>query len=310
MNRRSMTDSRARFTAGDVRQLLLLAFFAPAALLPEVTWPRICGVAVWIERLFARGRWRELERRAPPELVRRANVSSLQFLVESERRAFEDYLQILRCHTPMGWKPQIDISGLERVESALSRGHGVILWLSGSESSALVSKMAYAQSGLRVSHLTRPTHGFSESAFGIRFLNPVRRRAESRFLREAVMLGDDRTLGALRALHDRLSHNGVVSISIGDQSRAVATFPLLGGNYRIATGPIQLAQSSEAALLPVFCARTGPGSFRVWCDASISPLPTVRDFVPTAARFVETLDRYIAAYPLQWTGWRGHAVEL
>jgi lauroyl/myristoyl acyltransferase len=303
-------DRRVRFTAGDARHLLVLAALAPAAMLPERLWPRICACAAWLEHVVAPRRWRDLERRLPPELLRRARLTASSFVTESERRAFEDYLQVLRCHAPMRWKPGIEVIGLEHVHAAHERGHGVILWSSGSESSSLVTKMAFARSGLAVSHLTRPTHGFSESAFGIRFLNPLRQRAERGFLRAVVMMDDARTVGALRALRKQLSNNGIVSITVGDQSRSVTTLPLLGGRCRISTGPIQLAQSTGAALLPVFCARTAPGRFRVWFEPSISPEEADPDLVPAAARFVEMLDRYIASYPLQWPGWRSDAIEF
>ena len=84
----------------------------------------------------------------------------------------------------MTWRlgAEIKIVGAAHVSAALERGHGIV-FLGGTFSfNHLVTKMAFHRLGLPVSHFSRPTHGFSDTIFGIRYLNAICRLVEDRVL--------------------------------------------------------------------------------------------------------------------------------
>lgn len=300
-------------TAGDVKQLALLFGFAPFALLPEAAWPLPCALADFVASRRQFGHWRALEARLPPELPALAGMSPGSFLHESERRFLEDYLQVLRANSWCGWRPELTVAGLGNISEALDSGNGAVLWVSGSLSSDLVTKMALSQSGMAISHLSRTAHGFSTSPFGVRFLNPLRQQAESRYLRERIVMDSTHTVGPLRALRTRLSENGVVSISVGETGSSTLEVPVLGGTYRVAIGPIQLAHSSGAALLPVFAARTRRGAYEVRIHTRIdqrSASSRPHDCVAEVGRFGELLRAFLQESPCEWTGWRTGALKF
>src|SRR5262249_47637002 len=75
-------------------------------------------------------------------------------------------LQYLRAHRPDGWQPDVELEGSERLENALARGRGAILWIAPSTSSDLVAKQALWNNGYGVAHLSDRSHGYSSSRIG------------------------------------------------------------------------------------------------------------------------------------------------
>ena len=112
-----------------------------------------------------------------------------------------------------------------------------------------------SQAGYHVSHLSRPTHGFSSTPFGVEVLNPIRLRLENRYLGERILIPAAGSLGYLRTLERRLHRNGLVSIRSGDHGHQTRALPLLQGGLRLATGAPSLAIATQATLLPVFLRR-------------------------------------------------------
>ena len=227
--------------------------------------------------------------------------------VESAAVYFEERLQVLASYRPGGWRPSIKLSGIRHLETALSSGNGAILWVSAFASSDLIAKMALSDAGHRVSHLSRPPHGFSESVFGIRFLNPIRTRIEDRYLAERVTLTDESAIGALRVLRRRLQGNQVVSITVGNEGEQTVAVPFLRGKISVATGPATLARAAGAPLLPVFTIRLGTGSYAVQIGEPIH-VPESDDRAASAAAAVEelamSLSEHVARHPALWNGWR------
>ena len=155
------------------------------------------------------------------------------------------------------------------------------------------------------SHLSSPTHGFSASIFGRRFLNPVQTRAEEGYLAERVVLSEQKPSDALKRLSDLLTARKVISITGHQNARRPLLPAFLGGSLTLAPGAPSLAVKTGAALLPVVPLRIGPAHYRV-------------DFAPPLARngnaeetiiqdfgrqFAQFLEPYVRAYPEQWRGW-------
>lgn len=291
--------------ASDAKQVALLATSLVLSwLLPRRAWPGACHA---LTRLTASPRLaygRDLRRRAPPELAVRAGLTVPEFVRASEDLHVEGYFELLRGYRPFAAEPEVRLEGLENVRAALEAGRGAILWVAGCVSSDLITKLAFHQAGLRVVHLSRPTHGFSTSRFGMRLLNGVRRRREDRYLAARVVTDDRNAPGPLRELYRTLNANGLVSITAGDEARSPIERPFLGRKLRIAPGAPLICGKTDARLLPAFTMRLEPGRYRVVVQP---PIPIEGDRRPDSAvdGWVQRLDAFARAHPLLWTGWRG-----
>jgi len=218
----------------------------------------------------------------------------------------EENLQLLRIYRPGGWHPELRVAGKEHVDGALARGHGAVIWLGHFAFTSLLSKMALADAGIAASHLSHPRHGFSDSRFGMRVLNPIRRGAEDRFLAERVMMAADQPVTAMRVLQKRLRENRVVSVMVRERAMRPVALPFLDGEIRLATGAPDIAYATRAALLPAFLIRVGPGRFTL----TIEPPQELPDRIPRheatsemLPRYVALLESYVLRFPGLWRGW-------
>lgn len=292
------------FAGADLKQAaLLLALLPVAVLLPERLWRYPCGAlaAATSSRFLAHSR--RLERYLPPGLAALASVAPSTFLRQQEAGFLEEYVQVLREHT-WRWRPDIRLEGREHLAAALAAGNGAILWVTGFESSDLVVKIALRRAGFAVVHLSRPTHGFSSTRFGVRFLNPIRKRAEDRYLGSRVVIEGASAVGAMRALQRHLAANEVVSITVGDAATSAGEVALFGGALAVSLGPANLARVSGAALLPVFLSREPNGEFAVRLGEALAAPGEAAPPARVLQRYGEQLTAAIAARPDQWTGWR------
>lgn len=205
----------------------------------------------------------------------------------------------------------IRLDGLEHLAAAREAGRGAVLWVGRFTWASLITKMGLHQAGVPVAHLSRPTHGFGESDFAVRWLNRGWSRIEDRFLRERIVLERGAEIGALWALGRRLTENGVVSISVGDEAARCVDLRVLGIPRRLATAPMQLAFARGAALIPVFTVRDGAGEFVVTLEPPLECAVDVgadadrdRDARERgiAAQYARRLEAWVELYPGQWLG--------
>ena len=222
-----------------------------------------------------------------------------------ENRSLETAMQILALHRPgRSWRPVISLAGLDHLAAARRRGAGVILWISDFVYRPLIVPLALRQAGSAVVHLSRPEHGFSVSSFGVRRLNPLWVAIENRFLAERVVIENNDAAAALTTLRERLAGNAVVSITVAETGRRTLDVPFLRGSIRVATGPVHLARSSHAPLLPVFAVRKEDGSYAVSIgealdvDADSDP-----PYAAAIGAYARMLEPFVLAHPDQWNGW-------
>lgn len=196
-------------------------------------------------------------------------------------------------------------ANFERVDAALRAGRGALLWVAHGFHGHLGAKVGFARAGLTVSHLSRATHGFSESRFGIRVLNRIQTVVEDRYLGERILI-PSRGKAPLDLLARRLGANGIVSITAQRGTGRTVEVPFLDGRLRLAGGAPALAHKTGAALLPVFAFRNPACIVEVVVEPPIgvdgrlsreqAVARAVRDYAPT-------LERYVLRYPGQWLGW-------
>ena len=231
------------------------------------------------------------------------------FALDSAAGRSEHHLQILRAISPGGWNARIELVGREHLDAALAAGHGAVLWVAHFCFNALAAKKAMAAAGYRVSHISRPEHGFSKSRVGIATVNRLRVRAELAYLDGRIVIDRDKPMAATLAAQRLLKRNGIVSITAGAwEGQRLAKFDLLGGKLELAVGAPGLARLSGAALLPVFALRdSGDATLRVTVEP---PIPIGKGGDADAAlqeatqRFGERMEPYVRREPAQWRDWK------
>lgn len=281
---------------------------APASwLLPVAWWPSFCRPATAVRCLFSDAPVRRVAAKAAVALGT-DGADSRRIATRLHAAKYELTMQVFRLRRPGGWCPQVDVRGLDHLDAALRKGNGAILWVSHFVFSSTIAKIGLHRLRHRAVHLSRPEHGFSKTRFGIAALNPIRRRAEDRFLAERITLDRGRMTGTMRRVRARLRENAIVSITVGSwEGRQLAEIPLLGGYLVVATGAITLARQSGATLLPVFAVREPRAeSFALQIEPPLT-IPKGADkaeaVVVVARGYAARLEPYVRQYPDQWRGW-------
>lgn len=279
-----------------------------AWILPEVTWGPLSQIFGSLDVAIHRERTRGEMSHIAVAFAGKVDVShvcriALQIWVNRYRERF----QYLRAWRPGGWNPDIEISGSEHVAAALKAGNGIIFWAGNFSFNDLVAKQAWHRLGLAVKHFSRPTHGFSETRFGIRYLNAVRRRIEDQYLGERLMTELRETPIALQRMREYLKANGCVSITVGNRGRRRAAAHFLDSRLVLATGPLALARTTGASLLPVFTWRKESEKFEVTIGAPIEVAEDAdgnADYGAAVQAYADMLTPFVLRDPGQWRGWR------
>jgi lauroyl/myristoyl acyltransferase len=274
-----------------------------SALLPRRFWRpltlTIGKAGVWLRPAWRSAELARLDRYLGPGDWR----ARQQMLADCIAFGHEARLLGLREHWPGNRAHDIRITGEAVLRDALASGKGVILWVAPFVFASLVTKMGLHAAGYSVSHLSRPTHGFGTSPRAIRWINPVWTKIEERYLRERIVMSAGRQTAALKTLRARLAENQIVSITVGDEGLQTIPVDLLGGTLRLATGPMSLAESSGAPLVPVFTVCTAPGEFTVELQ---SPLALAGEggrearFLHVGQQYAQRLAPIVTRFPGQW----------
>lgn len=215
-------------------------------------------------------------------------------------------LQVLRDYRPGGWNPDIRVDGTAHVTAALAQGRGAILWIGFTYQADLVAKIAFRRAGFRVHHLSRPSHGFSTTRFGRRFLNRVQTHIEDRYIDRRVLLAGNDPTPALAALAAHLADNGVVSISARHDAKRPVKVAFGDGWLQLAPGAPVLSLKTGAPLLPAFAFRDAEGRLRLEIHAHLaapSGLPRPEAVVHLVERYAEILRPFLRQHADQWVGW-------
>lgn len=272
-----------------------------AALAPARYWPAA-------SRLIARAHLR----------IRGASIHLLEgsnaFLGQDARSLVQDYIaadylsgiQAIREILPGGWQCETPVTGRATLDGALQRSRGAVLWISPFVGTALVSRKALALAGYPLTLLSSPFHPFSTTRIGTLLLNPVRLRAENRYLTRRVHVVYGNAKPALAVLRQVLLDNGVVVIMAFGTGKRSLTFPFLGGTIDLAVGAPRLAYETGAALIPVFTLPDQKAGYRVELGPDLTPstkLPEDQALHEMASRYVDLLEPIVRAYPTHWEGW-------
>jgi len=298
----------ALVNSDDVLVLADYLFSFPVAwTLPERWWPALAkAISIALTPLSFRD-FRETEQSIGSILGARCPASLLETLPRRQHiMSLIQAMQHLRCYRPGGWVPPIELNGSEHIDNALKAGTGAVLWVSDFIFSTLVTKMALSRFGYRVTHLSRPTHPLSRTRIGRRVLNPIVTRLETRYLEQRTVVDDGQMIGGLRVMIRKLKSNGLISVTLDNQSKQVVQAPILDGYIHVAKGAPRLAVSAGSALLPVFTLPCDDGGFNTTIGA---PLEFDREgavdeaCVHAIRRLVERLEPLLIDKPHLWYDW-------
>jgi len=292
------------FTLRDVGMATQVAIAAGVSwVVPEGLWLTLARTIGRVEALLGVPRSRAWQ--IDHQLAAVLGCSARALAVERNASGHASRLYGLREYRPWRQAVPVRIDGLDHLRGALAAGAGAVLWVGRFTWASIITKMGLHQTGVPVTHLSRPGHGFGDSAFQVRWLNPIWTRIETRFLRERIVLQPGAETGALRALRRRLAENGVISITVGDEAARTVDVSVLGVPLRLATGPMHLAAASGAPLIPVFTVRDDAGVFVVTLEAPL-PLEARADRDArehdVAAQYARRLEPWVRRYPGQWLG--------
>ncbi|MGA9428514.1 MAG: lysophospholipid acyltransferase family protein [Xanthobacteraceae bacterium] len=273
-------------------------------------------VVAW---LVPPGLWRKVARatssigrddRSGPAYQRNLAHKYSQSDIAALRRRRRTYLrelkfQILGLIGPWrSWHPHIHLVGTANLQKALEAGRGAILWVTDTVFSTLVTKMALHDAGYQVLQLSRSQHGFSMSPFGVRFLNPIWVGVEDRFIAGRVVIKGDTATDVLPILRERMAENKFVIIVVVPQAHKFIWVPLLRDIYPLPTGPIRLARSAGAPILPVFTVATGDGGYDVSIHEPVYAPAAPANDESVAQAYARQLQGFVDTHPDQWNGWQ------
>ncbi len=214
------------------------------------------------------------------------NPRTLLFRWHRHHLAYE--LLVLR--TAMGRDPDFRylLRGSEHAHAALARGRGLIFWGMPFLYVPLVPAIVLYREGLPSVALSRWTHGYATTRLGAALLNPIRVRAENRFVHDRVVIDRNCSpLPALRRLLEELRRNRPVSILLAPLAERLLEVPFAGGRLRVPPGPLRLAARARCPVLPVFCWKEDE-CFVVEID---EPLPPLADGDPGTRAVAELARR-------------------
>jgi predicted LPLAT superfamily acyltransferase len=287
--------------AGMAAQLALAA--GVSWVVPESLWLPLTRAAGRVEALLNSPRSRAWP--IDHQLGAAIGCSARALALERASACHASRLYSLREYLPGRRSVPVRLDGIDELAGALAAGTGAVLWVSRFAWASLITKIGLHQAGFAVSHLSRPGHPFGDSAFRVRWLNPVWTRIEARFLRERIVLDPRAETAALRMLRRRLAEGGAVSITVGHEAVRTVGASVLGVPLRLSTGPMHLAVASGAPLIPVFSVRNGEGAFVVTLDAPLRvEAGAERDTREhaIAAEYASRLEPWVRQYPGQWLG--------
>ena len=292
----SGNDSRKqrRFSEKDLTLSLLQAILGlAAATTPPSFWAQVCRVTAWPKTL--KGRRRELAGFSARvgDVLRRSDIDAAQLFARTQQRLHERQMTYLRERFSQH-QPVTDVEGLEHLQASLAQGKGVILWNTPALSDVVVTKRALAAAGHAAHQLSVRSHGFSQSKFAVRHLNPGQIAVEDRYLAGRIWFEGADAMSATREVMRRLQKNlpvlftnslfagrSFVGVPVGDAF--VLTMP---------TTPLSIAAKAGVPLHVVTTVEHASFSHYV---THISPALSVGDIALPGM----TMDARLAALALQ-----------
>jgi lauroyl/myristoyl acyltransferase len=209
---------------------------------------------------------------------------------------------------------RISLRGDEHLRSALSRGKGVILLESSCFGSRVLARRVLCARGYALRQVHARNHlgsGFvvdlRQWNWAARWLSRFFEACEMEFVTELIYLPTSDSLAFTRLLLDRLKGNSSICIAVdGKRSQRLIGLPFLGFEESFSTGLINLARTSGAAVLPLFCVRQSNAEPEVIIESAIdveSASGREASLIAGVHQCASLLERYCRMYPGQYYAW-------
>jgi lauroyl/myristoyl acyltransferase len=285
----------------------LITLALPSWLLPERLWEPL-----WRGWMPLAARFKPSPIRRNAKIIRAALGLSDKSATEGMARAlkaatYEMRMQDLRGWRPGGWQPRMRLEGEEHLRAALGNGKGAILWLAPFVFNSGPTKIALHQKGYRVSHLSSPKHGVSETRFGVKYLNRIRCIPEDRYLVDRIVFDSAAPTTAMRRMVRALKAGEVVSIvASSTEGYEMIKGPIFGGQLPVAVGAPRLAGLTGAPLLPAFTLRDPAIGWRIVIEPPIaigSDKSSEERCIAAVTEFLERSAPWVRQFPEQWRAW-------
>ncbi len=195
------------------------------------------------------------------------------------------------------------LDGVDHLENAIARGHGVIL-LVGHFCANRIAVRYLAQQGYAALsvHNRRPTNVI-EGRLGRRFLQPRSIELQKRALSNQVYIQDpDCSLRIMRTLRA----SGLVVLQMdGRGGTNLVEHTFLGVPWLVPSGIFEIVRLSGCAVVPVLCLGRAD-RFRIRFDPSLDIVPASSRGAFASAnlpRFLGVVERQIFENPEEWRLW-------
>ena len=285
-----------------------------------VTWLRSITVKKWVvDRVASIAyRWSARKRRLTERAVSQA-MASADLIADHEgvvRGAFREFWRETFSLVLMPAERRalrlVAADGLEHLREAVAGGRGVILSESSNFGRRLIAKQILQDHGFSIHQVHAQLHVGGFAAGGVRSrARSILKVALTRLERETVAgiidIPDSHSLAYAREIVRLLAVGGIVCIAgDGRFGQRLLSVPFLGGVQPFATGVINLARVTGAALLPMFCVEEPDESVRFIIEppVSVGSRRDKQDVIADAInQYAALLDSYIRRYPTQYRGW-------
>ncbi|MFN3461605.1 MAG: lysophospholipid acyltransferase family protein [Oceanibaculum sp.] len=304
--------ARRDWSWSDVTTVLgLAALLLPAWLLPERCWHPAWRALARLP-LVTNGRAARKTGKVIGAALGEENRKRCEAIARDlKANVYEMRMQDLRSFRPAvlggGWRPEMTLEGEEHLKAALAGKKGAVLWLAPFVFNSGPTKIVLHERGYRVSHLSSPHHGYSETKFGITWLNRVRCRWEDRYITERVVYDREAPASAMRRLMRAVKGGDIATIvAASTEGSELIKAPVFGGFLPVAVGAPRLAGLTGAPLLPVFTVRDSEAGFRIAIESPIEITPGLggdQRVVAAAAEFLRRSEPWVRRYPEQWRAW-------
>jgi lauroyl/myristoyl acyltransferase len=296
------------WSPGDLITAASLALLlTPSWLLPERLWGPLWRSWMHLAALAKPGAIRRNAKIIRTALGLTDKAATAAMARDLKAAVYEMRMQDLRGWRPGGWQPQMTLEGEEHLKAALARGRGAILWLAPFVFNSGPTKITLHQKGYRVSHLSSPKHGVSETLFGVKYLNRIRCVPEDRYLVDRIVFDSTAPTTAMRRMVRALKAGEVVSIvASSTEGFEMIKGSIFGGQLPVAVGGPRLAALTGAPLLPSFTVRDPKLGWRIAIEAPIA-IPVDRSSdercIAATAEFLRRSDPWVRQFPGQWRAW-------
>lgn len=194
------------------------------------------------------------------------------------------------------WRPHLEVKGIDALAQAEGCPGGAVVWELPLCAIGLFARMACADQGMRLHHISHWSHGPSGSRIGMRLFNHRDCRIESGFGPRYIVREED-THSALSTARRVLREGGLVGFRGIGWARRPACYPLLAGHMFLALGAPVTARRVGAALFTASVASI-EGGYRV----EFQPLATGdRPPEDIGAEFATRLEDAILRSPDLWS---------